>query len=75
MSRTCRKPNWATEIACCQATELSPLAEYWKAILSTGYEGYWTLELLYNELWKKPPVDVHVARIGLATMRRFAGLA
>ncbi len=50
-----------------------PLAEYRKAILSTGFGGYKTLELLNEELWKKPPVDV--ARIGLATMRRFAGLA
>jgi 2-keto-myo-inositol isomerase len=49
-----------------------PLADYRQAILSTGYQGYWTLELLNEELWKNPLVET--ARIGLAAMRKFEAL-
>lgn len=49
-----------------------PVGDYCDAIMSTGYDGYWTLELLNEDLWKKPPLDA--ARIGLASMRAFMAL-
>jgi hypothetical protein len=35
-----------------------PLAEFRDAILSTGYEGDWSLELLNEELWRMDPMEV-----------------
>lgn len=44
------------------------LRRYLELLLATGYEGFLSLELFREDLWKKDPVDV--AREGLDKMRR-----
>lgn len=43
-----------------------PLDAYRDAIMSTGYNGYWVLELLNEALWQKPPAEA--ARLGMASL-------
>ena len=47
------------------------LAGYRDAIMSAGYDGCWTLELLNQDLWAMAPDKA--ARLGFRAMRRFAG--
>lgn len=50
---------------------VAPIAAYRDAILSTGYDGYWTLELLNKELWA---LDVsEAARLSRRGMQGFVG--
>lgn len=49
---------------------VAPVANYRDAIIATGYDGYWTLELLDPELWEQ---DVSVvAGEGVSAMREFS---
>jgi sugar phosphate isomerase/epimerase len=47
----------------------APVAAYRDAILSTGYDGYWTLELLNPDLWRLDPAEA--AALSAAAMQRF----
>ena len=49
---------------------VAPVAAYRAAIAATGYDGYWTLELLDPVLWKDDVADV--SRRSAAAMRPFA---
>lgn len=47
-----------------------PLTAIRDALIAGGYDGYWALELLNEELWTEPPAKV--ARTGKAAMDDFA---
>lgn len=49
------------------------LAAYRDAILGTGYDGFWAIELLNEALWSRPLGEV--ADVCLARMRTFAGIS
>ncbi|MBN9346571.1 MAG: sugar phosphate isomerase/epimerase [Devosia sp.] len=49
---------------------VAPVIGYRDALIGAGYDGYWTLELLNESLWKLDPEET--ARLGLASMRAFA---
>ena len=50
---------------------VAPVAAYRDAIAATGYDGYWTLELLDPVLWQQDVGDV--SRRSAASMQAFAG--
>jgi 2-keto-myo-inositol isomerase len=49
---------------------VAPLRAYRDALTEAGYKGYWTLELLNENLWNMDPYEA--ASLGMAAMRRFA---
>ena len=49
---------------------VAPMAGYRDALIGAGYDGYWTLELLNEELWTLDPEET--ARLGMAAMKAFA---
>lgn len=49
---------------------VAPMIGYRDALIGAGYDGYWTLELLNEKLWKLDPEET--ARLGLAAMQAFA---
>lgn len=51
---------------------LLPLEETAEALLASGYDGYLSLELLNEDLWRRPVSDVAVQ--GWASMQRFAAM-
>ncbi len=49
---------------------VAPMIGYRDALIGAGYDGYWTLELLNEKLWKLAPEET--SRLGLAAMHTFA---
>lgn len=49
---------------------VAPVRDYRDALREAGYQDYWVLELLNEELWQREPGDV--ARLGKEAMERFA---
>lgn len=47
----------------------APVAAYRDALVGAGYQGYWTLELLNEALWKMDPYEA--SRLGMGAMRAF----
>ena len=57
-----------TRIVLCRGDGTFDLRRYLELLLATGYEGFLSLELFREDLWKQDPVDV--AREGLEKMRQ-----
>jgi sugar phosphate isomerase/epimerase len=51
---------------------VAPVLGYRDALLGAGYEGYWTLELLNEPLWKLDPGEA--SRLGMASMQAFTAV-